>query len=348
MRNLIFTCDIFRIENGASNRLINPQAKNLNSIYGLWHSFIKAAYKPDLIKKICGDEQGLSSIRSKFLKEYNLPLESESWAYIFEGKNFYNEIKNLLYPYFSDSFVVGFELPPYMKKIFEETFITYVDVKISPIRFLNDYMFEFSSNDKEIMSRISSLKVGDNILKSYAACETGRSIRIFPLTRIREKSAVFFGQTEIDRSLIYEGGFVSPEEVIDYLRNLTLEHERVYFKHHPYSKTKEKMNDLVAGIPRVEILDANAYAILGHDNVEHVSSISSGICAEAKFFDIDHISTIIPNSCDTSGINILGEFFHPNFWHFIFGNIDNIDTNDSNYLRSGSLLKRFISMSWAK
>ena len=51
MRNLIFTCDIFRIENADPNILINPQAKNLDSIYGLCHSFINEAYKPDVIKR---------------------------------------------------------------------------------------------------------------------------------------------------------------------------------------------------------------------------------------------------------------------------------------------------------
>ena len=341
------TSDLLRIDNRSGNRLKNPQRTNVEMIARMWGSRMVSAFEAESLQIICGDEGGLSSFRAKFLKTHSLPLESDSWAYIFEGDNCFDELKQAVIEIFAGSIVVGYELPPYMKKAFDEGGVKYINMRVCPLRFLNDYMLDLQSNDPKIEKRWKAHEMPNSLAVAHACAEIGRSARIFPREKVLEDSVVFFGQTEIDAALVYDGRLMTISDTHDYLRDLTAEHDRVYFKHHPHSKSIDLQNKWLSKIPRVEVIDANTYALLGHDNVRRVAAISSSVLDEAKYFPIDIISRMIPQNPENY-TTVMGDFLHPDFWDVTSGKKSEIAIDQLTPLRAGELFKRTLNMRWGK
>ena len=78
----------------------------------------------------------------------------------------------------------------------------------------------------------------------------------------------------------------------------------------------------VKSLSNVEIIDDNFYKLMSKDNIKKVVSISSGTCAEAKYFEKDvqyllqqGVPRQVENQFDKDKyISIYQDFFSLNFW----------------------------------
>ena len=67
-------------------------------------------------------------------------------------------------------------------------------------------------------------------------------------------------------------------------RRIASQHQRTYFKRHPYASDDEKVVKQLLRSGSVELTDENIYRLLCHDNIQEVFSISSRVGYEAQFF----------------------------------------------------------------
>lgn len=201
--------------------------------------------------------------------------------------NLYNatpskEVLGLLQPHLRDSFVLGFEISPFLGRALDALNIPYVSLAIHPIRFMPDYYFSMSSNCVEL-DGLSSFAETNRELTFGAQLRRAEMRRKVTLD-LDENSAVIFGQTEYDSSLIEDDHLIGLHHFSDDVQDICRTHETVYFKPHPYAHHAQMQNRFMLQFGNVKLINEDAYALLSCPNIRTVAAQTSGILTEAHFF----------------------------------------------------------------
>ncbi|QGU13695.1 hypothetical protein GNG27_03085 [Leclercia sp. 119287] len=329
IKKIIVTSDILKIDDRNNDKHINPQRINAEWMKNLVANIIGKTLSIDEKAVIYehGDIGGYDSIRWKVYSSCGLPLESQSWAAIYEGNEFFDELEPILYESYKDSLVICFEASPLMLKVFNKNNIPYIDFSIHPVRFLPDYMFGIRTNVEEWRKKISAVKIAEDVFYDFARVSRARTTRIMRGTLPIEDSALFMGQIEIDSSLICNGTIATEETVENALIELSSIYPKVYYKRHPHSKSEDALKKIVSKIKNCEWIDVNVYDAFGCGRFDLVASLSSGSVTEAKYFDIK-TKWILPkqnyfclNSQEKSNIYypIYQDAMKREFWDYVLG-----------------------------
>lgn len=300
------------------------QNKNINNRYLIFqHLFASITRLP--VEKCYWDPEN-SFDTPHFYELLNCPLVNElSWFSIYEKENLPEKADAYLLRTFQNAFVVGFEIPPILRNFFSRNNIPYVNLIDYPIRFLDDTLVGFSTNNSDIFNTARTYEAEEEGFYIHAALA---KIKLQTHSIIENDSVVFFGQTPIDLSLHKEGKCLQILDFENEIINIAKNHKKVYFKMHPHGQTSEALTSFIKN-HNIEITSYNAYEILSNDNVKTVVSISSSILEEAKYFRKNSIclhkmphkytskKTLESFNCLTH-IPLGHDILLPNFWYNIF------------------------------
>lgn len=208
-------------------------------------------------------------------------LSFQSWL------NLYNatpskDVLELLKPHLQGSFVLGFEISPFLGRALDALDIPYVSVAIHPIRFMPDYYFSMTSNCVEL-DRLNSYAEANSELVFGAQLRRAEMRRKITLDLDRN-SAIIFGQTEYDSSLIEDDHLIGLHHFTDDIQDIFRTHETVYFKPHPYAHHTQTQTKFMLQFGNVKLISEDAYALLSCPNIDTVAAQTSGILTEARFF----------------------------------------------------------------
>jgi len=108
------------------------------------------------------------------------------------------------------------------------------------------------------------------------------------------------------------------------IQRIVSQHQRTYFKRHPYASNDEKVVKQLLRSGSVELTDENIYRLLCHDNIQEVFSISSSVVYEAQFFGkkgtyllqnpLKLYDPSAPDFDPETFVPIYDDFFSPGFW----------------------------------
>lgn len=281
-KSVIFTSDIYKIDDRSEDHFSSPQAINIDWIIALFGDFFEEIFDTDC-RIITGEEINSTISRLNFFEEMGRPVTSQSWASYYQGP-IADPMQLRLIDSFKDSFVVGFELPPYLIDLFNKAAIPFVDLAIHPVRYLDDYLFGIRSNDPAIHARALETRVPESVFFDCARLSKARSARVFRNNRPKLGSALFLGQIEVDASLIFEGKVFGLKELETALVDLRRSFGKVYYKFHPHRKDKRGVENTLRKVSGCEIIDANIYDLLSCRELSLVTGFSSSALHEAKYF----------------------------------------------------------------
>ena len=303
---IIVTGDIFRPLS---------QSANIDWLFSLIESPILAAsnqyiQKSRLISVCIGDDTVIHSIYDLL----NLEFSEDNWAEIYNRK-ISRSVKDVLKNYFnlsSDTFVIGFELSSLLKNYFDDFGVVYIDVRISPYRYLDDLLLSFSTNDSNILAMLEQYRVSDYTLNFYANMETCK--RRNSIVDIELDALVFFGQTSQDASLIYENRFTSYKDYVDQIYSQKKKHSYAYYKPHPY----EKNENAISFFEEIgfQITEANVYDLLSSNQLKTVMSLNSSVLHEAVFFK-KSIVRLYQKDIYQNTVPVHRDFLSQKFWSTI-------------------------------
>ncbi|MCO6417030.1 hypothetical protein JYK14_12780 [Siccirubricoccus sp. KC 17139] len=279
---IVFTGDLLRVDDHEPKRLANPQATNI--------AWIHALFGP-LLREITG-----RASRAFVAEDYPNPLarlsvyrrlqrefSSAGWASLYaelDDAALEEEIASR----FAGNLVITYEMPPYLRQIFDRHGIGFIDLTIHPIRYLPDYVFGIRSNVPAVSRRLHALQVPPRVFADFARLSAARTVRVFRRTDLEPGAALFIGQMNHDSSLIHRGRMYETEDVEAALFELSSRYPKVYYKVHPHRRDAAELKGFVASLPRCEWIDANIYDLLARPEIEVVASLSSGTLMEAPFF----------------------------------------------------------------
>lgn len=208
----------------------------------------------------------------------------ESWARIHAARKLPPQVEGLLEGLFAGSLVVGFELPPWLGGFLRRRRIPFVDCTLSPVRFMDDLLFELSSNHPGIHAACRPHAVPEALIRLQAGMVAAHAARGMAQPP-RPGSLLLVLQTSHDRSLIRGGRFARLHEHLPQLEALAAAHAEVLIREHPLQPRPELCALLLERLPRARLTDENTYRLLGHPNLRAVTALSSSVLAEARFFD---------------------------------------------------------------
>ncbi len=284
---LIVTTDLFRVDDRNEGQCINSQRKMCEWINALLAPLVSGALGLSEVELLHGDEGGYDSIRWKVFSRAGLPFHYESWAMLYQGENYSELLDEELAQAFDGSVVLSFEACPAMIDFFNRHEIPYVDCSIHPVRFLPDYFLGFRTNVDEWCHRLRANMISEDIISDFARISAGRTMMTFPQKKAEtlcDGSVIFFGQMDVDASLIHQGRMADQEQIEEALIELSAAYPKVYYKRHPHNNNAKSLEKIVKRIRGCEWLDINAYDSMALSQFELVSTLSSGTAYEARYF----------------------------------------------------------------
>jgi len=190
--------------------------------------------------------------------------------------------------------ILGMELPPWLRSLCDRQHVTYIDIRVSPLRFARDLYMAVRSNDQDLFDRIRTFAVPDDECRLEASAMAA-SIRCHQRSLLSAgrhgfalgTSLVYVGQMPTDAALVVEDGSVLRCAMFaERLRALD-DGRRLWYKPHPYAGAfAEEERTVLEHIfgRRAEICMQNIYQVLSAGEDVRLVGLTSGVMQEAPYF----------------------------------------------------------------
>lgn len=184
--------------------------------------------------------------------------------------------------------VIGFELPPALKRFLHGQGRRYLSVHIHPLRMLRDLCLGATTNCPLIAAALAcralpAIEVQAQVHRFRALCRFHRQ----PAFAFPEGLPVLVGQTERDSVLIHGGRFVDWPDREDALAAALQDHEELVFIEHPFRADSRRVTEYLRCRHGKTVIatNANGYGLLlSAGAVPKVLTLSSSLGVEAAAF----------------------------------------------------------------
>jgi len=216
---------------------------------------------------------------------------AEAWIGCFDSDAALDRFASLYDSLDPSDLVVGFEIPPVMRRAFASRGIDYLSLHNHPIRFLKDLTFGAYSNSPGIVSSLAACSCPKREIELQVARMSARFARLDPVqTRLPDGCPLVFGQTPLDASLISEGRLAVLEDHQEILSELLKDNAQVAFVRHPSADWPRKTIEFLRtrlGKTVLCIAGNNYPLIMSGRPLGQLVTLSSSIGVEAREFGYD-------------------------------------------------------------
>jgi hypothetical protein len=274
IERIVVTGDVFRTADGDASQIGNVRwlRSELSRLYDL------TGLGPEIAYRRNAPDDGRAVIAAWYRLLGHAP-SLDGWAATFGHTAPPPALIEAMRPDYEHALVVGFELSPLMRSVLGAIGAPWVDVGVSPIRFLDDLALALRFSWPVEVAHpglVSPAAVRDAVAGVRARC--GRDTTAASL----EGACIFLAQTRTDRTLIKSGRFFSDPEAVERIAQ-ALDSRRLVLKPHPLAPD----NPLLSLLRRrfaASITDANIYALLATAADARFLTISSSAAIEARHF----------------------------------------------------------------
>lgn len=275
IERIVITGDVFRTTNGDPNQLSNARwlrgevSRLLYELTGLW---------PDVRYRRNAPDGGRALVTEWYRLLGHAP-SVDAWAATYAQTIPPPALIDVLHPDYDRALVIGFELSPLMRSVLNSLGAPWIDVELSPIRFLDDLVLDLRFSWPVALAHPGL--VSDCHLDKAVARMRARHRNDASATDLHG-ACVFLAQTRYDRSLIKCGGFFSDSEAIECVAQ-SLDGRPLVIKPHPLAPDNPLLAELQQRFAALKT-DANIYALLATASDAHFLTISSSAAIEARHF----------------------------------------------------------------
>jgi hypothetical protein len=284
IERIVVTGDVFRTSCGDPNQLPNVRwlrgevSRVLYELTGLWPDVRYRRNAPDDGCVLIADWYGLLG---------HVP-SIEAWAATYGQVDPPPELVDALIPDYDRALVIGFELSPLMRSILDRVGAPWVDVEVSPLRFLDDLALSLRCSwpVEGPMERPADRTAHPGLVSPRHVAEAVARLRAQhrgdPAATACSGAAIFLAQTRHDRTLIKDGGFFPDSEAVERVAQ-AMDRRRLVLKPHPLAPDTPLIGMLrqrCAG----QLTEANVYALLAAASDVQLVTISSSAAIEARHF----------------------------------------------------------------
>ncbi|MFZ2989326.1 hypothetical protein [Ideonella sp.] len=197
--------------------------------------------------------------------------------------------------------VIGYEMPPWLRKALDQGGHAWLDMRLSPLRFASDLYLAMATNRADLYARLlPHAQRMDEVFSEAAlmAAQVRYRQRYEPTPAVfAERLWVYVGQTEADASLITpQGGFARIGEHAANLRQVVGQ-DKVVYKAHPldqgFAAAEHMALERILG-RAVGICKAETYELMAGEWPVRFVGLSSGVLQEAQWFGKEALPLLPP------------------------------------------------------
>jgi HAD superfamily hydrolase (TIGR01549 family) len=349
MFNSIFLCADFLATKESE------QANNIRWLIDILKRPITQATNvtPVEYKSVVAEKNGF--VRSKFFALSNVNLDPKEMQFDFNPSDINTDSINYLKKHIEENtLVIGYEFSAATRKIMDSCNISYIDIWLHPIRYLDDVLFAFNSNTKTIRTSLQKYNLNENLYFSYADRLRVQNYKGFRRAKLdlHSNSALFVGQTLYDKAISSNGKMLSLLDFKAEFTKLCETHEHVYYSRHPFVKSGDE--EVISYIKRhrnVTITDEPTYFLLASDEIQTVASLSSSVVHEAKYFSKETQFFFKPvitiGETEECYSSIYQSFLFGHFWSDVLSSIFAVNAvEETSYFDSKDKLRDMLSFYW--
>jgi len=234
----------------------------------------------------------VSVLSTRHLPEWTAALTAERpreesalhWAAGFEDLSDRSAFDRHVMPRLHKQFCIGYELPPCLIAMFEVARIPYVDIRIHPVRFLDDLLFAVHSPDADTGAELLCMAVAESEVIAIAGLREAMC-QMISSSSLPDDTMVVLGQRPMDATQIIGGRFYDATEQVDEITRLCHSHRAVLLKPHPQER-EHSLLIVAAGVANniVGVTDDNLYRLLSVPQVTAVLTVNSSAVHEVPYF----------------------------------------------------------------
>ncbi|PUE16065.1 hypothetical protein [Limnohabitans sp. MMS-10A-178] len=323
---IAFACDVLRLE-VTDSECTNFQHRNLEWLRELLTPGLLAANPGVNLVDFLGPEtteELQERMGDSALAAYRED-PATAWAQNYDAKDF-GCVDWYVQQFCNSELVIGFELPPVIKRCIHARGQRYLDLRIHPLRFLRDLCFSATTNDPLIFAALSKIEVDSHeITHQVHRYRAMFRRRLMPVFAIPPGLPVLVGQTAVDSAIIQDGQFMNWSDYADRLQSELNDFDSLVFMEHPSQPSSTQITEFLRGSLEKTIIstNVNSYGVLlSNKSIPKVITLSSSLGVEAqamgfetKFLLADPRNKFLVLDCDLAAEIPIGHgLFEPSFW----------------------------------
>lgn len=326
-RSVTFVGDWLRCVPGPSGRVQVVQAGNVAWLSRLLAPALGVAIGDLKIVMPCSDAAVFAHEVGdpELVRRYHLdPVRT--WTGLYDGELPDGCFATLFDRIGHNDLVIGFEIPPVMRRMLAGRGLDYISFHNHPLRFLKDLTFGAHTNAPKLRSSLEAIACEPLEIERQAARFSARFARLDPIqARLPVDCPLLFGQTNDDASLIFNGRLAHWRDFAQELNGELRNHSEIALVRHPHAQWQlETIEFFRSTLGKTVIAIAgNSYQLImsGHPHSK-VLTLSSSIGAEASFFGYkprfllsDPREKFAVSGCDNPvQIMVDHRLLEPSFW----------------------------------
>ena len=258
------------------------------------------------------------------------------WAATFDELPNDDALNHILQHRLERQFVVGYELPPYLRRWLGRFGIPFVDLRIHPVRFLDDLLFAVRASDPETQSRLMGMGVPEHNVHAAAGLIEAMCCLNTSCNLPRETLLVI-GQRVMDSSQVIGGSFFDALAHQDEIAQICGAYPAVLLKPHPYGGQHSLLLATAAAPNAAGVTSDNLYRLFAQPQIAAVLTVSSSAAYEAGYFGKQlHTLAALPirigwrgDECDAETYaSVDGQVLSSDFWRVILAPHTKVSAHD--------------------
>jgi hypothetical protein len=193
-------------------------------------------------------------------------------------------IERLVVSKLRDQFCIGYEMPPYLVRMLDRHAIPHIDIRIHPIRFMDDLLFAVRASHPETQGALSALAIPEGQVIVTAGLREAMC-QLLSESAVPPNTLVVLGQRPFDSSQIVDGRFFDAMDHRTEVAAICARHRAVLLKPHPHDRAHSLMTVAAGVAPNVlGAVNDNLYRLLAMPEIAAILTVSSSAAVEARYF----------------------------------------------------------------
>ena len=167
-------------------------------------------------------------------------------------------------------FCIGYEMPPWLIHLLDTHRIPYIDLRLHPIRFLDDLLFAVRASVLETQAALLSVAIYEFEVFATAGLREAMC-RYISDAQIPDNTLLVAGQRRFDSTQIVDGGFFDATARTADIHAICARYEAIALKPHPLDRSHTLLQVAAAASTHVVgVIDDNVYQMLSLPQISAV------------------------------------------------------------------------------
>jgi hypothetical protein len=175
-------------------------------------------------------------------------------------------------------------MPPWLVHLLDDHAVPYIDLRLHPVRFLDDLLFAARASTSETHAALMSMAVLESEVFTTAGLREAMC-RFISEARVPDNTLLVAGQRRFDSTQIVGGTFFDAFPRATEIHSICARYPAVILKPHPQDRHHSLLEVAAAAPTRViGVIEDNVYRMLSLPQISAVLTVNSGLAQEAPYF----------------------------------------------------------------